>query len=847
MTKLLRFLFFCAVVLAIAGAATVGLTIWHFGRDLPDYQQLADYEPPVTTRVYAGDGRLLAEHATERRVFVPIAAISKRVVNAFLSAEDKNFYTHRGVDPISILRAALTDLGRLGSDRRPVGASTITQQVAKNMLLSNEVSIRRKIREALLATRIEQAMSKDRILELYLNEIYLGSGAYGVVAAALTYFNKSLDELTLDEAAYLAGLPKAPNNYNPSRFPLAAKARRDWVLDRMEEDGVASEAEIKAAKAVPLRLRHREEAEIVSAPYFSEEVRRELLARYGEKALYEGGLAVRTSLDPAMQAAADKALRAALIAYDRRRGGWRGAVGHIDPGPDWAARLDQEKLPPGAASVGWQLAVVLRTDAEDATIGLKSGQTGRIPFPQMRWARRLRDDGHLGAAPRKPADVVAPGDLVLVEKLPEEAAKSAAPKANAATPRPTGPLYNLCQIPDVSGAVVAIDPHTGRVLALSGGFSFELSQFNRATQAKRQPGSSIKPFVYLTALEHGFTPSMLVDDSPVAISQGAGMPPWTPSNYSSNSFRGPTPLRVALEKSLNTVTARLAAALGMDAIGQTVEKFGIMDRMPRFYAMALGAGETTPLRHTAAYAMLANGGRRITPTLIDRIQDRYGRTIFRADQRECEACGETEWKGQPVPAISDTREQIADPASTFQLVTMLEGVVQRGTGTAVKAIGKPVAGKTGTTNDWLDAWFVGFTPDLAAGVFVGYDDPSYLGSDETGGHLAAPIFRDFMMAALMDAPAKEFRMPPGLRMYRVSPTTGLPAGAGEPAIWEGYKPGTEPGVDPMPVLPPIAGEPRDAITAAPVAANPAASGLPGLPTVTAPIAETPAGGTGGLY
>jgi penicillin-binding protein 1A len=337
----------------------------------------------------------------------------------------------------------------------------------------------------------------------------------------------------------------------------------------------------------------------------------------------------------------------------------------------------------------------------------------------------------------------------------------------------------------------------------------------------------------------------------VSISQGRGMPPWTPSNYSSGSFRGPTPLRVALEKSLNTVTARLAAALGMDAIGQTVEKFGIMERMPRFYAMALGAGETTPLRHTAAYAMLANGGKRIAPTLIDRIQDRYGRTVFRADLRECQACGETEWKDQGVPAIPDNREPVADAGSVFQLTTMLEGVVTRGTGTAVKAVGKPVAGKTGTTNDWLDAWFVGYTPDLAAGVFVGYDDPVYLGSDETGGHLAAPIFRDFMIAALKDAPAKEFRTPPGLRLYRVSPTTGLPAGAGEPAIWEGYKPGTEPGVDPMPVLPPsgvaVAGAPGDAIAIAPVAASPAVSGAPGAPTVAAPIVEAPAGGTGGLY
>ena len=820
MIKLVRILFFCAVVLAIAGGVFIGLTIWYFGRDLPDYQQLARYEPPIMTRVHAGDGRLLAEHATERRVFVPISAIPKRVINAFLSAEDKNFYSHHGFDPLSIVRAALTDVGRWGSTRRPVGASTITQQVAKNMLLSNEVSISRKIREILLAVRMEQALSKDRILELYLNEIYLGSGAYGVVAAALTYFNKSLDELTLSEAAYLAGLPKAPNNYHPTRFPQAAKARRDWVLERMAEDDRATASEVAAAKAAPLTLRRREETEVLAAPYFAEEVRRELLARYGEKALYEGGLSVRTSLDPRMQAAADKALRAGLIAYDRRKGGWRGAVGHIDPDPDWASRLDQEKLPAGAASVGWQLAVVLRIETDGAAIGLKGGDTGRIAFAQMRWARPLRDDGRLGAVPRKPADVVKPGDLVLVDRLPEEPGAPGNDKPNA-----TARLYNLYQIPDVSGALVALDPHTGRVLAMSGGFSFELSQFNRATQAKRQPGSSIKPFVYLTALENGFTPSTLVDDSPVSISQGPGMPPWTPSNYSGNQFRGPTPLRVALEKSLNTVTARLAATLGMEAIGQTIERFGIMDRMPRFYAMALGAGETTPLRHTAAYAMIDNGGKRITPTLIDRVQDRYGKTVFRADQRVCEACRDAEWKKQPVPTIPDNREQIADPASAFQLVTMLEGVVQRGTGGAVKAVGKPIAGKTGTTNDWLDAWFVGFTPDLAAGVFVGYDEPVYLGSDQTGGQLAAPIFRDFMMAALQDAPAKEFRTPPGLRMYRVNPATGLPAAAGEPAIWEGYKPGTEPGKDPELGLPP----------------------LPGEAIAGAPVAGAPASGTGGLY
>jgi penicillin-binding protein 1A len=831
--KLVRFLFVCIVLLAIAGGGVVGLTIWYFGRDLPDYQQLAHYEPPILTRVHAGDGRLLAEYSTERRVFVPISAIPKRVITAFLSSEDKNFYSHHGIDPISMFRAALTDVGRWHSKRRPVGASTITQQVAKNMLLSNELSINRKIKEILLATRIDEALSKDRILELYLNEIYLGSGAYGVEAAALLYFNKSLDELSLGEAAFLAGLPKAPNNYNPARYPQQAKIRRDWVLERIAEDGAAPEAEIAAAKAEPIVLRRREDAEIVTGPYFAEEVRRELYAWYGEKGLYQSGLSVRTSLDGKLQAAADKALRDGLISYDRSHGGWRGAVGHIDPGANWPTRLAAETLPPGAADVGWQLAMVLRTEPDGAAIGFKDGETGRIPFAQMRWARPLHDDGNLGAVPRNAADVVKPGDLVLVEPLAAESAKPgttpgatpvATPVTAAKPPAATGPsrAYNLCQIPEVSGALVSLDPHTGRVLAMSGGFSYEISQFNRATQAKRQPGSSIKPFIYLTALENGYTPSSVVDDGPVSISQGPGLPLWSPGNYNSNKFRGPTPLSLALALSLNTVTARLAEAVGMEAIGETVEKFGIMDHMPRLYAMALGAGETTPLRHTAAYAMLDNGGKRINPTLIDRVQGRDGKTVYRADERPCEACNNVEWKHQPVPVIPDTREQIADPVSTFQIVEMLQGVVQRGTATAVKVVGKPIAGKTGTTNDWQDAWFVGFTPDLAAGVFVGYDDPAYLGSDETGGHLAAPIFRDFMLVALKDAPPTEFRTPPGVQMVRVNPDTGEPAPAGAPGVLAGYKAGTEPGKD-------------------------RGSRAPGGVTAAMPVRSSPASGTGGLY
>ena len=840
MVKIFRFLFVCAVMLVIAGCGFVGITLWYFGRDLPDYQQLEHYQPPIMTRVHAGDGRLLAEYATERRIFVPIQAIPKPVIKAFLSAEDKNFYNHHGIDPVSILRAAMTDLSRFRSNRRPVGASTITQQVAKNMLLSNEISIERKIKEILLATRIEAALPKDRILELYLNEIYLGSGAYGVAAAALTYFDKSLDELTLGEAAFLAGLPKAPNRYSPARYPQAAQARRDWVLDRMVEDGGTAEEQAAQAKAEPLELHHREAAEQARAPYFAEEVRRELLARYGEKVLYGAGLSVRTSLDAPLQAAADKALRDGLIAYERGHGGWRGAIARIDPKGDWAAHLAAVPVPAVATDVGWRLAMVTRSDPDGAAIGFANGASGRIAFSEMRWARPRHADGRFGPAPRGAADVVKPGDVVMVDPLGAPSSKS------EAAPAKTGAAYTLCQVPEVSGALVAMDPHTGRVLAITGGFSFGTSQFDRATQAKRQPGSSIKPFVFLTALDHGFTPSTLIDDSPISLPQGPGLPIWTPRNYTKEGqvvkYRGPTPLRIAIEKSIDTMTVRAATLIGLEPIAETVEAFGIMDHMPREYSMVIGAGETTPLRMTAAYAMLVNGGKRITPTFIDRIQDRNGATIFRADKRPCSGCEDIDWRHQQVPVIPDTREQVADPGSAYQIVTMLEGVVQRGTGIAVKAVGKPIAGKTGTTNDWRDAWFIGFTPDLVAGVYVGFDDPDSLGDDETGGHVAAPIFRDFMIAALKDAPATEFRTPPGMRIYRVSAATGLPVGAGEPAIYEAYKPGTEPGqnrhVGPR-------REPDEDET--PLASTGGAEDGGAIMPLPAPVRGAPASGTGGLY
>jgi penicillin-binding protein 1A len=817
--KIIKFLVVVGVVFAVFGAGLAGLAYWHFSRDLPDYQQLADYEPPIVTRVHAGDGRLLAEYASERRVFVPFTAIPPRVVDAFLAAEDKNFYSHPGIDLPSIVRAALTNFERVGSNRRPVGASTITQQVAKNFLLTSEVSFDRKIKEALLALRIEQALPKDRILELYLNEIYLGVGAYGVAAAAINYFNKSLDELTIEEAAYLGGLPKGPNNYNPQRFPEAAKVRRDWVLSRMREDGYITIEQETAAIATPIVTRRREEAELVSAPYFAEEVRRELLARYGEKGLYQAGLSVRTSLDPALQAIADRSLRTGLIAYDRRHG-WRGPVAHMAaPVQEWSQKLAAIAQPAGAGE--WRLAVVLATDGEGASIGLPSDARGRIPFAELRWARPELPDQHVGAIPKVAADVVKPGDVVLVEALGGDAKQ---------------PLYALRQIPEVSGAIISMDPHTGRVLAMAGGYSYEMSQFNRATQAKRQPGSAFKPFVYLTALENGFTPSTLILDAPFVADQGPGLPKWKPTNYNTTSFNGPTPLRVGVEQSKNMMTARLGAVVGLDKVAHTVETFGILDRMPLQYAMLLGAGETTPLRLATAYAMLVNGGKRVTPSFIDRVQDRDGKTIARADTRSCEGCNEVDWHGQAPPVLPDTRDTVVDAASAYQIVSILQGVVERGTGRVIASVGKPLAGKTGTTNDYQDNWFMGFSPDLAAGVYVGFDNPHSLGEKEEGAHNAAPVFRDFMAAALKNTPATAFRIPPGIRLVRVNAATGQLARPGDrTVIYEAFKPGTEPNGDSVVVN--GYGVSPDGSTPAPIAG-----------TSPSPASYSiPATGTGGLY
>lgn len=792
----LKFFLVSFVLIVVAGGAIGGVTLWtlhKYGQDLPDYRQLAVYEPDVMTRVHAGDGQLMAEFAIEKRAFVPIEAMPKRVINAFLSAEDKNFYTHSGIDFTGVARAVITNVKNFATGRRPVGASTITQQVAKNFLLTNVVSIERKIKEAILAVRMERAFTKGTILELYLNEIYLGYGSYGVAAAALNYFNKSLNELTYAEAAYLAALPKAPNNYHPIKKADAAKARRDWVIGRMLEDERISAENARMARAELLITARREQTEFVKADYFTEEVRRVLFEQFGEDQLYKGGLSVRTTLDPKLQDTARRVLRDGLEAYDRRHG-YRGPVAKADADRRFDTPLDWQtflKITPRPQGIGeMQLAVVLGVDdaSKTVSIGVEDGTKGMITMKELEWAREPREERKLGPSIKKPSEVLSPHDVIIVEKKPAQTGKDGKPVA-----APAGdPIYDLTQIPEVNGAIIALDPHTGRVLAMVGGYSYEQSQFNRATQASRQPGSAFKPFVYLAALDAGYSPSTRILDAPFVIDQGPGLPKWRPANYG-KKFYGASSMRLGIEKSRNLMTVRLAQTIGMDRVAEYAERFNLVDDLPETLAMSLGAGETTLIRITTAYGMLVNGGKRITPTFIDRIQDRLGRPVFEHDDRPCVGCRVDQWEDQRVPKIPDTRPEVTDPGSAFQIVNMLKGVVERGTGRRVSEVGKPLAGKTGTTNEERDTWFVGFSPDLAVGVFVGFDEPIPLGRRETGSSVAAPIFRDFMAEALKDQPAIPFRTPPGIRLVRVDPQTGVLARPGDKdVILEAFKDGTQP-------------------------------------------------------
>jgi len=788
--RFMGFLFAAGTIVFLVGVAAVAGLIWHFSKDLPDYSQLQNYEPPVMTRVHASDGSLLAEYARERRLYLPIQAVPKLVINAFLAAEDKNFYEHGGIDYSGMARAAMLYVQNYGSNRRPQGASTITQQVAKNFLLTNEVSFTRKIKEALLAMRIERTYSKDKILELYLNEIYLGLGAYGVAAASLVYFDKSVNELTVAEAAYLAALPKAPAALHPVRNHDRAIERRNYVIDRLQENGWIKQAEADAARKEPLVVTSRGNgARTFAGEYFAEEVRRDLSERYGEKKLYEGGLSVRTSLDPKLQVEARKTMIQGLVRYDEAQG-WRGPVTKIDPSGDWGVKLaDVKSL---SDITPWRMAVVLETGDQSARIGFQPGrelggavskvrETGIIPLDGVRWAKAAAGPTR-SRTPTAVSQVLSAGDVIYVDPLTGKDGKTIEGQ------------YRLHQIPEVSGAMVAMDPWTGRVLAMVGGFSFDQSQFNRATQAYRQPGSSFKPIVYSSALDNGYTPSTVVVDAPIEIDQGQGEV-WRPENFSKTKYHGPTTLRNALRLSLNTVTVRLAQDIGMPLIGEYAKRFGVYDELPNYLSYSLGAGETTVIRMVSAYSMFANGGRRIKPTLIDRIQDRYGHTIFKHDQRECRGCDAPEgWKNQPEPQLVDRREQVLDPMTAYQITSMMEGVVQGGTAVGMREVGKPIAGKTGTTNDAKDLWFVGFSPDVVVGLYVGYDKPRSLGRTAQASHVTVPIARDFMKLALADKAAVPFKVPAGIKLVRVDAKTGMRAGPGDSGrtILEAFKPGTAP-------------------------------------------------------
>jgi penicillin-binding protein 1A len=767
---------FSLVTVGLIGTVGVAaLLLLYFSHDLPDEHALANYQPPIVTRAYASDGRLLAEFATEKRVYVPIKTVPPLVIHAFISAEDKNFYTHSGVDIGGIIRAALINASHI--NKRRMGASTITQQVAKNFLLTNEVSYTRKIKEAILSLRIEKAYTKDQILQLYLNEIFMGSGAYGVAAAALEYFNKPLDELTLEEAAYLAALPKGPNNYNPEKHYEAALARRDWVIDQMVDNDYVSEDEAKIAKMKPITIVKRDSDQYANYPYFAEEVRRRLMELYGEKGLYEGGLIAHTTLMPEYQKIAEKALRHGLIGYDTRYGLHSAAIAHIDSGGNWAEALGKVEHPAGLGD--FDLAVVLESGDKKAVIGFVTGKKGIITYDKMKWARKN------GVAPNKVSDLLKTGDVWMVEATTEKDGDK--------------PVCWLRQIPRVQGGIIAMDPHTGRIFAMAGGFSYEISEFNRAAQAIRQPGSAFKPFVYLTALENGFTPATLVLDAPFIFDQGPGLDMWRPKNYHED-FEGPVPMRIGMEKSRNLMTIRLASYVGMEKISATAQRFGVIDNMPPLLSMAVGAGETTLLRMVTAYSSFVNGGKKILPSMIDRIQDRDGKTIYVQDKfSACDAtCGPLiAWNGQDTPEIADRSEQIADPRNMYQIVSMLEGVVQRGTATLINGIGRPIAGKTGTTNDSKDTWFIGFTPDIIVGVYIGFDEPRPMGAKETGGSVAVPVVKEFMEKALKDVPPSPFRVPEGIRLVQINQMTGTRAKPGdEKTILEAFVEGNEPGDEP---------------------------------------------------
>lgn len=752
------------ILMGILGAGGVVYLINYYKNDLPDYKQLEEYNPPATTRVYSNDGRLIAEFAKENRIFVPFEMMPKKLIQAFISAEDQNFYSHPGIDLTSLLRAISQNILNIGSNKSLVGGSTITQQVVKNFLLSNERSLSRKIKEAILSYRISQVYTKDRILELYLNQIYLGNGAYGVATAALSYFNKSLDQLTPAECAFLAGLPKAPSTYHPKNNYIRAKARRDYVIDRMHEDGYLSDKEAKIALNSKIETAKRSDIKLFRTDYFTEELRKKLIEQFGETAVMEGGLSVYTTVIPEMQWEAEKSLKKGLIAYDQKKG-YRGPVAKLDV-RTWKDAKGKIQKPAGSGN--WQLAIVTASEPSKISILTDQMHKSHIGIEDLLWVRRevtnLKNDFSVG-------------DVILVEKGPER--------------------YLVRQVPIVSGAIMALNPDNGKIYAMVGGYDFAISQFNRATQAKRQPGSTFKAFIYFAALENGILPNTIYTDGPIEIFQGPGLPMWKPKNYG-NNFLGDITLREGLEKSRNTVTARVAQNVGLSKIAEISTRYGIYDKPSKNFAISLGANETTLLNMTLAFGMIANLGTKINPHLIDYVQDINGKTIYKNTDIECKNCLPgliTSDNTDVEPIVNYTTPKINDERTSYQILSILQGVIKRGTGQKAKSLNMPLFGKTGTTNDSKDVWFIGGNTEVVVGTYIGYDQPKDLGQKVTGATLALPVFIDFMNNTKSYYNYQEFPAPEGISFintyYRGGKITNEPADE-KIIITEAFKTGNEP-------------------------------------------------------
>ena len=734
------------ILLSFAGTLIMFVAViailWAFSNKLPDYKFLKSYKPSVSSKVYAGEGQLVSDFSKEKRIFVPYNAVPPKVINSFLSAEDKNFFSHPGVDAKGVIRATINNISNVIYSKRLEGASTITQQVAKNFLLSNEVSINRKIKEAILAFRIERALSKKRILELYLNQIYLGQGAYGIASASLEYFNKPISELNYAESALLAALPKAPSKYNPYKNPELAKFRRNLVLKNLLDNNYLKNEDYIKLINTKIELKKRKKIFLEDTSYYVEDIRKYVVDKFGFEKVYKKGLNIKTPLNLELQKIATVSLRKGLERYDRRKG-WRGPLTNKKNLDDWNNDLEKYKL---EKSIGWQLAIINKVNKFNTLIKTIKDEAGVIDYENISWTKKEFDE------------LFKKGDVIYVKKIKND-------------------KYELKQLPKVNGGIVVMDPFTGRVYALSGGFSFKKSEFNRASQALRQPGSAFKPFIYALALENNFSPNTLILDAPLVLEQGSDLKMWKPENYG-KKFYGPSTLRMGLEKSRNLMTVRIAQEIGVDKIVNFTKQLGIYENPQELLSISLGSAETTLLKLTSAYCSFVNGGKKINPILIDRIQDSEGVTFFNTETRSCKDCDQISYLSESIPKISDNFYQVISPQSAYQVTSMLEGVIKRGTGKRLRDLNLDIAGKTGTTNKNTDTWFVGFTSKLVIGAYVGMDEPKSLGRYETGAKTAMPIFKDFVKKAVKKKDARPFKVAPGISMMVIESSTGKKANFG---------------------------------------------------------------------